>query len=49
MLARFGPTHFDFLSECFILPQQMEELAAKITADPQSFWIVKPPGEEVFS
>jgi hypothetical protein len=44
MLARFGPDHFSFLPECLFLPEQRDELRAKITEHPESFWIVKPPG-----
>ena len=44
MLVKFGRSHFDFLTECVMLPAQKMELVIKIAQDPKSWWIVKPPG-----
>ena len=44
MMTKFGEKHFNFLPECLIVPQDRALLAQKITEDPESWWIVKPPG-----
>ena len=44
MVDKFGRSHFDFLADCLIVPQQKEELARRMVGEPQDWWIVKPPG-----
>ena len=45
MRTKYGRQHFDFLSDSFIIPEERDALIERMTVEPGSLWIVKPPGK----
>ena len=45
MRTKYGRQHFDFLSDSFIIPEERDALIERMTHEPGSLWIVKPPGK----